>query len=239
MHERVKLSSSTWQQPWPAWIDPGRLPVLNRVVDRVLDLGDTRVCVAVDGRTGAGKTTFGHELALLVADAGRDVLRASLDDFKRPWAERHRYDRVSAEGYYRNAFDLAAIHDILLAPAQPTGSGLVALCSIDPITQIDHSGTRVRLPNDGVLIVDGVFALRPELHRYWDLRIWLDIDPELSLRRVAVRDSTREGRARAERLHRERYAPSERLYITEADPVSQADVVIDNARLSNPHLVST
>jgi uridine kinase len=89
---QVELSESTWQQPWPARIDPGRLPVLNRVVDRVHALGDMRLRLAVDGRTAAGKTTLGHELASLLADAGQVVLRASLDDFKRPWAERHRYD---------------------------------------------------------------------------------------------------------------------------------------------------
>jgi uridine kinase len=236
---RVELSESTWQQPWPERIDPGRLPMLNRVVDRVHDLGLNRLRVAVDGRTAAGKTTLGHELASLLADAGRVVLRASLDDFKRPWAERRDYDRVSGQGYYRNAFDLGAIRDLLLAPALPTGTGLVALCSIDPITQIDHSGTRVELPNDGVLMVDGVFALRPELDRYWDLRIWIDIDPELSVRRGTARDGTREGRARAEALHRERYAPSERVYIAEADPIARADVIIDNTDPSNPTLLRT
>jgi uridine kinase len=95
--------------------------------------------VGIDGRTAAGKTTLGHELASLLADAGRVVLRASLDDFKRPWAERHRYDRVSGQGYYRNAFDLDAIRELLLEPADPTGTGRVALCSIDPITQVDYS----------------------------------------------------------------------------------------------------
>src|SRR5262245_41595960 len=142
---RVELSESTWQQPWPAGIDPGRLSVLRRVVHRVQALGDTRLPVAVAGRTGDGTETRGPGLAWLLGDAGRVVLRASLGDFKRPWAERHLYDRASGEGYYRDAFDLDAIRDHLLAPAQVTGTGLVALCSIDPITQIDHSGTRVRL----------------------------------------------------------------------------------------------
>jgi uridine kinase len=237
MDGRVELSESTWRQPWPMSIGPGRLPVLRRVVDRIQALGDRRVRVGIDGRTAAGKTTLGHELASLLADAGRVVLRASLDDFKRPWAERHRYDRVSGEGYYRNAFDLDAIRELLLEPADPTGTGRVALCSIDPITQVDYSGTRVAMPSDGVLVVDGVFALRPELNGHWDLRIWLDIDPEVSVHRGTTRDGGRDGPARAEALHRERYAPAERLYVAEADPVSRADVIIDNTCHSNPVLL--
>ena len=161
----------------------------------------------------------------------------SLDDFKRPWAEAHLYDRMSGEGYYRNAFDLEAIRNLLLEPADPVGSGLVALCSIDPITQVNHSHTRVTMPADGVLIVDGVFALRPELRRHWDLSVWVDIDPELSVRRGTDRDSAREGTDAAETLHRDRYGTAETIYIAEADPVSAADVVIDNTDFEDPRIV--
>jgi uridine kinase len=193
--------------------------------------------VVVDGRTAAGKTTLGHELAILLADGDRVVLRASLDDFKRPWAEAHLYDRTSGEGYYRNAFDLKAIRRLLLEPADSDGSGLVSLCSIDPITQLDHSDTRVAMPHDGVLIVDGVFALRPELHRHWDLSVWVDIDSELSVRRGADRDSQREGTDAAETLHRDRYGTAEAIYVAEVDPVTVANVVIDNTDFDHPRIV--
>jgi len=200
MRGRVELSQSTWRQPWPPAIDPKRSVVLGYIVDRIQALNGQRVRVAVDGRTAAGKTTLGHELARLLSNAGRVVLRASLDDFKRPWAQAHLDDRVSGEGYYWNAFDLDAVRNLLLDPAHPTGTGLVALCSIDPITQVNHSGTRVAMPNDGVLIVDGVFALRAELDRHWDLRIWVHVDPELSQGRGTGRDAARDDPLGAEPL---------------------------------------
>jgi uridine kinase len=237
MSGRVEFSPSTWRQPVPATVNPKRFRVLRQIADRIPTLGSRRVRVGVDGRTAAGKTTLGHELATVLADAERVVLRASLDDFKRPWAEAHLYDRMSGEGYYRNAFDLDAIRSLLLEPADPDGSGLVALCSIDPITQISHSDTRVTMPGDGVLIVDGVFALRPELRRYWDLAVWVDIDPELSVRRGTGRDSAREGTDAAEALHRDRYGAAETIYIAEADPESVADVVIDNTYFDDPRIV--
>ncbi len=237
MSGRVELSRSTWCQPVPATLNPKRSLVLHHIVDRIQALGSRRVRVGVDGRTAAGKTTLGHELATQLADADRVVLRASLDDFKRPWAEAHLYDRMSGEGYYRNAFDLESIRSLLFGPADPDGSGLVALCSIDPITQVNHSHTRVAMPDDGVLIVDGVFALRPELNRYWDLSIWVDIDPELSVCRGTDRDAAREGTDAAEKLHRDRYGAAEAIYIAEVDPLSVADVVIDNADFDKPRIV--
>lgn len=237
MSGRVELSPSTWHQPWPPAVNPARSSVLGHIADRIQACGDGRVRVAIDGRTAAGKTMLGHELAWLLSEAGRVVLRASLDDFKRPWGEAHRYDRVSGEGYYRNAFDLDAIRRLLAEPAHPTGTGLVVLCSIDPITQVDHSGTRVVMPRDGVLIVDGVFAMRPELAHHWDLRIWVDIGADLSLCRGTNRDAARDGEPHAADLHRERYGPAEEVYIAEADPLSRADVVLDNARLDEPRLL--
>jgi uridine kinase len=104
MRGRVEFSLSTWQGVWPPVVNPGRSAVVAHVGDRIRALGDRRVRVAIDGATAAGKTTLGNELAQWLSDAGRVVLRASLDDFKRPRAEAHLYDRVSGEGYYRNAF---------------------------------------------------------------------------------------------------------------------------------------
>ncbi len=201
-------------------------------------LGDRRLRVAIDGLTAAGKTSLGHELARVLARRGRPVLRASLDDFKRPWNERHLYDRESGEGYYRNAFDHDAACRLLLEPSGPAGDGLVSLCSIDPITQIEHSAVKTPMPSNGVLIVDGVFAFRPEIDSFWDLRVWLEIDAELSVRRGTERDAEMEGStAAAERLHRDRYRAGEQLYIREVDPRSLVDVIIDNTDFEQPRLL--
>src|SRR5262245_45967137 len=100
----VTFSVSTWQQPEPTLASDDRAAVLEHVAELVDGVGSKRLRIAVDGRTAAGKTSFGHELARALAVRGRPVFRASLDDFKRPWREAHLYDRVTGEGYYRNAF---------------------------------------------------------------------------------------------------------------------------------------
>jgi uridine kinase len=130
------------------------------------------------------------------------------------------------------------VRRLLTDPAAPDGSGRVALCSIDPITQVDHASTLVDMPIDGVLIVDGVFAFRPQLDSCWDLRIWVHIGPDVSVRRGVARDTEREGGAEpAEALHRDRYLAAETIYIDEVNPVALADVVIDNTDLERPRLL--
>ena len=221
--------------PRPA--SPARAALLDTVAARVVESGAGRVTVAIDGLSAAGKTSFGHELARTLSVTGRQVLRASLDDFKRPWDEEHPADRTSGEGYYRNAFDYDTVRKLLLDPARPGGSGLVALATIDPITQVDHSFRRVQMRDDAVLVVDGVFTMRPEIDGEWDLRVWLDVDDDLSVRRAIARDSKMLGGAHAaEQLQRNRYLASEQIYIDECDPRGHADVVIDNRDLDDPKL---
>ena len=232
----IEYSVSTWRQPVPPAPAPARALVIERLAAMVDALGSQRLRVAIDGFTAAGKTSLGHELARAVAGRGRPVLRASLDDFKRPWSERHLYDRFSGEGYYRNAFDREAACRLLLDPSAPAADGLVSLCSIDPITQIDHSAVQSAMPPSGVLIVDGVFAYRPEINDYWDLRIWIEIDPELSVRRGIERDRELDGEE-AEALHRDRYLAGEMLYIDEVDPRSFVEVIIDNTDFDRPRLI--
>ncbi|MFC6675325.1 hypothetical protein ACFQE7_04910 [Nonomuraea ferruginea] len=156
---QIDHSVSTWQQPCPGPASPERAALVGEIARRVLALGDGRLLVGIDGLTASGKTSFGHELAASVAAAGRPALRATLDDFKQPWKDRHLYDRESGEGYYRNAYDYESARRLLLDPCRSPRAGACALCSIDPHPggplggrhaalpgQRAHRGRRVRLP---------------------------------------------------------------------------------------------
>jgi uridine kinase len=52
-----------------------------------------------------------------------------------------------------------------------------------------------------------------------------------------ARDSAAEGQDEATLVHTRRYHLAERLYIKEVDPVSRADVIIDNNDFANPRLL--
>lgn len=224
----------------PAPASPVRSRLVSEVAAEICAISPRRIRVAVDGYTAAGKTSFGHELGAAIRQLGRSTLRASLDDFKKPWRDaiEKGYDRTSGDGYYRNAPDFDSARDLLLGPAGADGSGVVALCGHDPLTGTDHRKVTVEAPADAVLIVDSVFAFRPEYNRFWDYRIWLQIDPGLALERGVDRDAEMEGRDEAERLHRDRYHAAELIYVAEVDPVRLADVVIENTDFARPRLVT-
>ncbi|WP_405502699.1 uridine kinase [Streptomyces anulatus] len=233
----VHYSPSTWQQPCPAPASVERSILTEALAERILTVGPGRLLVGIDGFTAAGKTSFGHELATHIAASGRPVLRATLDDFKNPWKDRHLYDRESGEGYYRNAYDYDAARRLLLDPCRNPEAGSCGLCSLDPLTQKNHATETAPLAPDSVLIVDGVFAFRPEIDTYWDVRIWMDVDAELSVRRGAERDQDWAG-SDAEAIHRDRYLVAERLYLKEVDPLPRMDAVVDNTDFARPRLVT-
>ena len=232
---------STWRQPLPPPASAERTAVIGEAAARIAALGPGRLRVGVDGRTAAGKTSFGHELAAALHALGRPTMRASMDDFKHPWrhARQHGYDRLTGEGYYRNAYDFASARDLLLGPAGPGGSGEVVLCGHDPLTGEDHRDIKVSAPDGTVLIADSVFAFRPEYNDCWEYRIWLEADPDVALRRGVTRDIAAEGIEEATRLHRGRYRLAERMYLAEVEPRALADIIIDNTDFAHPRLLTT
>ena len=231
-------SVSTWRQPTPPAASATRSALIAGVAGQICRIGPGRLRVAVDGFTAAGKTSFGHELAAAVRRLSRPTLRASFDDFKNPWREARElgYDRLTGEGYYRNAYDFRSATELLLGPAGPDGSGEVVLCAHDPLTGEDHRDKTVTAPPGAVLIVDSVFAFRPEYNDFWDFRIWLDVAAAAALSRGIARDAGTEGLAEATLVHRDRYHAAVLIYLAEVNPVPLADIVIDNTDFANPRI---
>lgn len=213
-----------------------RAKAVNVIAQRVLTLPRTTpVRVAVDGRTASGKTTFADELAALIKRTECSVIRAGIDGFHRPKAERYRRGRMSAEGYYRDARDIDAVVSLLLAPLGPDGDRMIRTESFDLDTDQPISAEPWRANDDAVLIVDGTYLQRPELAAYWDVAIYVHASSEVCLQRGIDRDSARlGGPGQTERMYAERYQPAYEMYLQEASPEASANVILDNENPAQP-----
>ena len=232
-------SISTWRQKTPSLVSPQRAQLLASISEQICELSEQRLRVSIDGLAASGKSSFGNELASTIRRMNRPTLRTSLDDFKKPWrdAREKGYDRVTGFGYYMNAPDFESARNLLLQPAGTEGSGKVVLCAYDPLTGEDHREVTVEAPRNSILIVDSMFAFRPEYDDFWDFRIWLDVPMETSLSRGIERDKGSEGAEEAERVHRDRYQIAEMLYLNEVNPLALADLIIDNRDYAHPLIV--
>ena len=185
--------------------------------------------VAVDGAPAAGKTTLADELALLLRARGREVIRASAEGFHLPRAQRYQRGEFSPEANYRDSFDYPALRRVLLDPLGPDGDRRYqrAVYDLDADTALSQPATTAAA--DAVLLLDGVFLLRPELIDRWDLSIFVSAAFEQILDRARIRDLARLGStAEVERRFRTRYIPAQKLYFATARPADHADIIVHN-----------
>jgi uridine kinase len=206
---------------------------LAQAVGSVTNAHPTRV--AVDGPPAAGKTTLSDELAVALRAQGREVIRASIDNFLLPRSQRYRRGEYSAEACYNDSFDFEALHRVLLDPLGPGGDRRFQQAVYDRGTDTALSQPVTTAPADAVLLFDGVFLLRPELIDRWDLRIFVSAPFEETLDRARTRDRELYGSTtEVERRFRNRYIPAQQLYFATVRPTDHADIIVYNDEPQQP-----
>jgi uridine kinase len=202
-----------------------------------------RVLVGIDGPDCAGKTTLADRLA----DAPRvttphtpttevTTLQASVDGFNRPRAQRYLRGELSPEGYYLDGFDYPALLDQCLLPFL-NGEARIRTTAFDHRSDARENAEATAVAARAVLIVDGVFLLRPELRELWTVSVYLRVSPAETLRRAHGRDLELFGSCEEiERRYLGRYLPGQALYRERADPERLAHILVDNERPGAPRI---
>lgn len=191
--------------------------------------------VAIDGVDCSGKTTLANELADSLSAFPRFLIRASMDGFHQPREFRYRRGALSPEGYYEDSFNYHALRDYLLSPLGSGGS-LQYRKSVFDFRRDSTIGEEVLLaPKNAILLLDGVFLLRPELNDLWDFRIFVDASFEITFSRAKVRDlSLFDTVEEIEKRYLERYIPGQKIYLERVNPKKKAQLVIDNNDPASP-----
>ena len=212
-----------------------RVTVLGQLTATIADMAeDRRVLVAFDGPDAGGKTTMANRVAAALPGP---VVRASVEGFHRRREVRMARGMDSPEGYYRDSFNLEALEEELLSPFL-AGNGLVRTRVFDYRIDEAVEAEFEAVPPCATLIIDGVFLLRPELRRWWNLGIYVHVPDEVSLTRAIARDSDMYGGPHeTEVKYRSRYLPGQALYRMEAHPQDAALIVIDNSDPDRPEVL--
>ncbi|MEA3328042.1 MAG: hypothetical protein U9R53_12190 [Chloroflexota bacterium] len=194
--------------------------------------------VAVDGVDAAGKTFLAEELVQNLNKSHRQIIRASVDDFHNPKSIRWEKGSLSPEGFYFDSYNYKSLIEKLLEPLGPDGNRRYQTSAFDLHRDRSMKSPLRTASEDEILIMDGIFLLRPELFPYWDLTIYLATDFKNSMFRGVVRDTKLIGSAEeATRRYHERYIPGQQLYHREVKPLDKADILIDNNDLKSPQFL--
>ena len=169
------------------------------------------VLVAIDGGAGSGKSTFARRLQnALAASGGIDCAVVHLDHFFRTRRERgSTLARVEDTDWRR-------LRDQVIRPLRAGRSARFQLYDW-PRDRLHRWQT---VQPAGVVIVDGVSALRRELAGCFDLTVWLACPRQKRLARLAGRGDTP-----PEEI--EHWLPSEDAYVAAHAPRQRAHLVVD------------
>ena len=206
--------------------------------------GQPRVLIAVDGRSGAGKSTFADELSSTLGELGIATLRSTTDSFHKPRADRMRRGANSAEGYYLASHQLTTIVEELLNPFVEGASTVRVAAFNEPKDEPVHETADI--VDDAVLIFDGLFLQRPELRSFWNHSVFLMADERLDaawldfLLSDLPSGSTDRAQRIDERLHQARwprYRDGWRRYLDADQPDQRCCFLIDNNDFGSPSIV--
>jgi uridine kinase len=165
--------------------------------------------IGIDGMAGSGKTTLSRQLELMCIQAELGVCVVSLDrlywqgtGFKA--ARSSRAVNANREGaFVGEDYDWRRLEADVLLPART-----VTVCS--------HTREHA------VVIVEGPFCLRNELHTYYDLRIVCWAPRMVCLERAVKRDGES---SRSD--YEEYWRYEEDAYVASHNPIARADLVVD------------
>ncbi len=200
---------------------------------------ESPVLVGIDGVDASGKTTLADRLAVYLEQSGRQIIRASVDGFHNRSIIRYRQGKESPSGYYQDSFNHRLLIEKLL---QPLSTGKLEYRERVFDYRIDKA---VDVPvqkaeKDAILVMDGIFLFRPELIRYWDIKIFLDVDFDVTVQRAIRRAKDLESPETEQEIidiYNRRYMPGQKLYFEEANPQEIADILIDNNDFDSPVIV--
>ena len=180
------------------------------VLARVPEPTEARpVLIGIDGLGGAGKTS----LADGIAEARPDVQVVHGDDFYGP--EQRDWRSWTAQQGYERYFDHERLSAHLLEPLRQGRTGTFRRYDWGENTQ----GDWVDVAPHGLVVVEGVYLLRPLLRRAWDLAVFVEVPRDVRAARLHARGQDDPGWI-------ERWMAAEDYYEQVHDPAGVADLVV-------------
>ncbi len=178
-------------------------------IRRILDRKGT-CTVSVDGRCGSGKSTFAQKLK---EDFDAEVFHMD-DFFLRP--EQRTPQRYASPG--ENVDHERFEEEILI----PLSQGKAFVYYPFDCERMCVSETGIKAQKKPVTVIEGSYSQRSDLRKYYDLNVFLTVDPDEQIRRIIARNPSKE------QAFREKWIPLEEAYFKAFDVEDNADIIVRN-----------
>ncbi len=183
--------------------------------------------IGVTGQDASGKSFLGEELHAYLSDVGYQTVLVHVDDFHRPKNQRYDPDLAEHDAYLQKSFDFDSLIEAILRPARMRGEVDATLTHLD-LPSDSYTRQRHYFAGPGsIVVVEGVFLLRPDTRRYLDYIVYVHTDAETIRDRAYLRDVPEQG-ADVMRKYESKYLRAQRIHLDKNPPQRHADIVVDN-----------
>jgi uridine kinase len=187
--------------------------------------------VGVAGGSGSGKTTVAERLAGLIGEP--DLALVRLDAYYRDRNDLPFEERAAINYDHPDAFDWP----LLLDHVQALQDGLAVQVPVYDFATYERQHDRVTVAPARVVVVEGILVLyEPQLRSRFDLRVFVDTEPDIRFIRRLERDIAERQRSVESVIEQylDTVRPSHEQFIEPSK--RHADVIIPHGGLNAPAL---
>ncbi len=189
-----------------------RLSLVTKRIER-LSATTSPTLIAIDGHGGAGKTFLAGELTRRLDRHHIASQVVHFDDFYLPSRNRSKWSEKLIGG----DFDWRRLESQVLRPLRKGRRSRYDVYD----WQHDRLEGVKKLTAKGIIFIEGVYTTRPELARYYDLKIWVACPRTVCLARGLARDGKDvKGRWLM-------WMARESKYVNACHPHRSADILVD------------
>ncbi|MGE7931175.1 kinase [Viridibacillus arvi] len=180
--------------------------------------------VAIDGLSGAGKTTLVKKLEQELSNNNSSVVIIHIDDHIEKKHKRYETGHEEWYEYYYLQWDIKML-TISLFEGLKSNKKNITLPYYDKSTDT-ISAKQISVAVDSIILIEGIFLQRKEWREFYDYTIFLDCPRELRYERVLNRDSYIGDKQAILLKYKRRYWLGEEHYLNTENPIKNADIVI-------------
>lgn len=181
--------------------------------------------VAIDGLSGAGKTTLTKEIKRELNNQNVEVSIFHIDDHIVESSERYKTGYEEWYEYYYLQWDIELLKKRLFEKLHNDFNNI-------RLPFYNNSADRnvmkqISVESDCIVLIEGIFLQRKEWKEFFDLTIFIECPSELRYDRALNRDLYIGDYQERLAKYKRRYWPGEDHYLTTENPVVNADIVFN------------
>jgi len=182
--------------------------------------------VAISGIDGCGKGYITAQMVAMLQAAGLRTAGINIDGWLN--LPRKRFSEANpAEHFYLNALRFEEMFAQLIVPLRDCRSVRVEMDYAEE-TATQYRKQVCEFQDVDVIVLEGIYLLKPEFRQHYDLSVWIECSFETALQRAIARGQ--EGLAAEEttRAYHTIYFPAQKIHFERDQPKEAADLVLVN-----------